>query len=109
MVCGPDQRSEKDPRALANPSLILEILSDSTEAKDRGMKFRHYRQLPSLREYVLISQTEAAVDTYYRTDNGTWEIESILGLDQSVLLKSIGGTLALADIYRNVDGLAEGG
>jgi hypothetical protein len=55
----------------------------------------------------MISQEEALVDTYYRTDDGTWEIKTTTGLDQTVLLKSIGCEISLADIYRLVPGIAE--
>ena len=54
-VCGPDQYDARDPNTLVNPSLIVEVLSPTTEAYDRGRKFGHYRNIPSLQEYVLIS------------------------------------------------------
>lgn len=105
IVCGPYQRSPKDPNALTNPILILEVLSESKMAFDRGAKFAHYRQIPSLREYVLISQTEAMVDTYYRTDDGTWEIQTITGLSATVVLKSLQCEVQMAEIYRLVPGM----
>ena len=58
IVCGPYEKSDKDPNAITNPLLILEVLSESTAAFDRGTKFTHYRQIRSLKEYVLISQDE---------------------------------------------------
>ena len=105
IVCEKPERSEKDPQAITNPILILEVLSDSTAGFDRGAKFTYYRQLPSLREYVLISQSEPMVDTYYRTDDGTWEIRTLTGLDETVLLKSLGCEVRMADIYRLVPGI----
>ncbi len=107
VVCEQPERSEKDEQALTNPVLILEVLSDSTESFDRGAKFRHYRQIPSLRQYVLISQREASVDTYYRTDDGTWEIHSFLGLQETIPLKSIKCEISMADIYLLVPGINE--
>jgi len=102
VVCGDYLKSEKDKNAIINPILILEVLSASTVAFDRGEKFTHSRQIPSLREYVLISQDEAVVDTYYRTDDGTWEIQTISGLSEKVMLKSIDCKIAMGDIYRLV-------
>lgn len=102
IVCEKPEKSEPDPQAITNPVLILEVLSDKTEAFDRGGKFSHYRKLKSLREYVLISQKEALVDTYFRTESGFWEIKTTTGLDKTVILKSIGCEIAMAEIYRLV-------
>lgn len=106
IVCGEYKKSEKDQHAITNPVLILEVLSESTAAFDRGEKFTHYRQIPSLREYILISQNVAVVDTYYRTDNGTWEIQTITGLSEIVHLKSVDSKIAMEDIYRLVPGIS---
>lgn len=100
--CDQLEKSKKDPNAITNPILILEVLSDTTSEFDRGEKFAHYRQVTSLREYVLISQKEAMVDTYYRTDDGTWEIRTTTGLNASVMLKSVDCKIKMADIYRLV-------
>lgn len=105
IVCGSFEKSEKDKNAIINPILILEVLSESTAAFDRGEKFAHYRQIPSLKEYILIGQTVAVVDTYYRTENGTWEIQTISGLTEKVLLKSIDCEISMEDIYRLVPDL----
>jgi len=102
VVCGEFVKSKKDKNAITNPILILEVLSESTAAFDMGTKFAHYRQIPSLKEYVLISQDEAVVDTYYRTEDGTWEIQTIMGLSEGVQLKSIKCEIAMSDIYRLV-------
>lgn len=105
IVCGTPERSSKDRNALINPILILEVLSDSTEAFDRGAKFNYYRELPSFQEYVLISQEEALVDTYFRTKDNTWEINSYRGLDAMVPLKSIDCEISMTDIYWLVPGI----
>jgi Uma2 family endonuclease len=107
VVCGPPQYSERDPNALLNPILIVEVLSESTAAFDMGAKFSHYRKIPSLREYVLISQEAAVVDTYYRTENKLWEIRTMQGLTEPIQLKSIGCTIQMEEVYRLVSDLAE--
>ena len=107
VVCEQPLTSPDDQHAITNPILILEVLSESTAGFDRGTKFSHYRQIDSLREYVLISQEKAMVDTFYRTEEGLWEINTITGLTDSVHLKSLDCILSMADIYRLVDGLEE--
>ena len=99
--------SSKDKHALINPILIVEVLSESMVAFDRGNKFAHYRKIPSLREYVLVSQSEPIVDTYYRLDSGAWEIQTIEGLSEWVTLKSLGIQLAMNSIYYLVEGMEE--
>ena len=107
IVCENPQYSTKDSHALINPILIVEVISESTVAFDRGAKFTYYRQIPSLREYVLISQSEPIIDTYYRTDDGLWEIRTVIGLEESVHFKSIDSTVEMKDIYRLVQDIAD--
>ncbi len=85
--------------AITNPSLIIEVLSDSTEAYDRGSKFHKYRQLPSFKEYVLIAQHEPKVEAFYRHDASFWRISTAIGLESSIHLYSIDCDIALKDIY----------
>lgn len=103
VICDKPETSDLDQHALTNPQLLIEVLSKNTAVFDRGAKFTHYRQLTSLREYVLIGQDEIMVDTYYRTDNGTWEIESYQSLDQAVILKSLGVEVEMKEVYRMVE------
>lgn len=72
VICGSFQRSEIDRDAATNPVLIVEVLSDSTEAYDRGEKFAHYRRIPSLRAYVLVSQREPRLEAYTKNAEGAW-------------------------------------
>lgn len=102
IVCGELEVSDRDPHAIINPILLVEVLSKNTAAFDRGAKFHHYRELDALREYLLISQEEYMVDTYYRTDNGTWEINTYLDPQAEIPLKSVGISLKMADVYRRV-------
>ncbi|MEM6800217.1 MAG: Uma2 family endonuclease [Bacteroidota bacterium] len=106
IVCGEFEKSEKDKHAITNPLLIVEVLSEGTAAFDRGEKFAHYREIPVLKEYVLVSQSAPLVDTYFRTENGTWEIETIRSLTESVYLKSIDCEIPMDKIYRKISGIA---
>jgi Uma2 family endonuclease len=72
VVCGDPQTAEADSHALINPSLIVEVLSDSTEAYDRGQKASHYRRIPSLRAYLLVSQHEPHLELQIRQADGRW-------------------------------------
>ena len=100
VVCGELQSSPADERALSNPVVICEVLSDSTEAYDRGAKASHYRHIPSLREYVLVSQTEQRVEVQRRNAAGHWEIHEF-GPGERAVLESLGVSLSLAALYRN--------
>ncbi|MDP5168685.1 MAG: Uma2 family endonuclease [Bacteroidia bacterium] len=105
VVCEEPQVSDKDPHAVINPVLIVEVLSDSNEKYDRGEKFNYYRQLPSFQEYILVHQNMAMVDRYYRQKGDLWEIKTIRGLDETVELKSLGCALNMRDLYRLVAGI----
>lgn len=96
-----EPRFEDDVDTLVNPSVIVEVLSDSTEKHDRGTKFSHYRRLDSLREYILISQDRPNVEQFVRHDD-LWTLKEIIGLDASLSIQTLGCTIALADIYDRV-------
>jgi Uma2 family endonuclease len=101
VVCGKLEHAEADPHAAINPILIVEVLSDSTEAYDRGEKFAHYRRLPSLREYLLVSQREARLESYYKNAEGKWVLEEA-GAGQTLTLRSLTGVrLDVDGIYRD--------
>ncbi len=101
VVCGKAE-FEQDG-ILTNPVVLFEILSPSTEGFDRGNKFRRYKQISSLREYVLISQNEPQIDVFFKTDDGSWRLDSYEGLDDLMQLRAIGIHIQLADIYRRVE------
>ena len=105
MVCGPIESSEHDPEAIINPVLIAEVLSESTEAYDRGEKFRLYRHLPSFREYLLIDQAQPIVSVFFRREENVWEMREISGLAAAIPLQSLGAEIQMADLYRNVPGM----
>ncbi|MFV8752681.1 Uma2 family endonuclease [Nannocystaceae bacterium ST9] len=101
VVCGSLEYAELDPDAVTNPVLIIEVLSDSTEAYDRGQKFAHYRRLPSLREYVLISQHEPRIEAYSKTADGNWMLDEA-GPGQALMLRSLAGVRLETDVvYRD--------
>jgi Uma2 family endonuclease len=89
-----------------NPHFVIEILSDSTESYDRGKKFFHYQSLPSLKEYVLVSQGEVAVEIY-RKDGDRWIYQLITVEGAALKLESVDCEVPLSEIYRNVTFAAE--
>lgn len=104
IVCG---QPEIDPRdssgqSLTNPKVIVEVLSPTTADFDRGTKFDRYRELPSFREYVVVFQDRAEVQTSFKQDDGTWLLRTFTGLAGDVPLTSIGIALPLAEIYARV-------
>ena len=100
VVCGELLRAPNDERAMLNPIVLFEVLSDSTEAYDRGAKASHYRHIPSLREYVLVSQSEARIEVQRRNAAGHWEIHEY-GRGQRAALDSLSITLSVDALYAN--------
>lgn len=88
---------------LLNPTLIIEVLSPSTEAYDRGDKFTHYRQLASLTDYILISATKAQAEHFQRQSDEDWLLTVRSGLDAILSLKTLGCELPLSEIYEYVE------
>ncbi|MEZ4883174.1 MAG: Uma2 family endonuclease [Chitinophagales bacterium] len=101
VVCGDIETGEHE-ESIANPILIVEVLSKSTGSYDRGEKFRKYRSLPSFKEYVLIDQDQPIVDTMYRKDASYWRMSSTIGLDKSVKLHSLDIEVPMSEIYKNI-------
>ncbi|MGE0786058.1 MAG: Uma2 family endonuclease [Sandaracinaceae bacterium] len=99
VVCGQIERSNVDAEAVVNPRVIVEVLSPSTEAYDRGEKSRHYRLLRSLREYVLVSQDEPLVEVWRRDGDG-WRL-SERGAGQMLRLDSLDVELSIDELYAN--------
>jgi len=102
VICGQPQFADERSDTLANPTVIVEVLSSSTEVDDRGQKARHYRTIESLQEYVLIAQDEYHVEHYVRAEHGWWHFTEATELDAAIQLISIECTLALADVYERV-------
>lgn len=106
VVCRPFERSTQDIRALANPILLIEVLSKSTANYDRGTKFHYFSELPTLREYLLVEQDIWKVETRYRNSpEERWQMDWFQGEDAEILLRSVGITLPMRDIYSETEGL----
>jgi Uma2 family endonuclease len=97
VVCAEVEADPDDPHAVINPTVIVEVLSDSTADADRGDKFAAYRRLRSLREYVLVSQHERRLDVY-RRDGRRWILDEY-GAGESLRLDSIAVELAVDAVY----------
>jgi len=100
VICGGLETDPEDPNAVTNPAVLFEVLSPSTEAWDRGGKFQHAQQIPSLRHYVLIGQGEPFVEVYTRTDAGWLYTTHRAG--ENAALTGIGATLAVDALYENL-------
>jgi Uma2 family endonuclease len=103
VVCGEPRFAEKDRNTLVNPTALVEVISPSTEYHDRGVKFHRYRQLESLKEYVLVSQDLALVETYVRQPSGSWLLSESSGVDAVATFESLDCKVSLAEIYHQVD------
>jgi Uma2 family endonuclease len=102
VMCGPIEYADGRKDVVVNPSVVVEVLSKSTEGHDRGAKFAYYRRIESLQEYILVSQTAARVEVFRRKANGTWELSDYVGLDAAARLESIDVQITLAGIYKKV-------
>ena len=101
-LCEPPELEDAHLDTLLNPSVIVEVLSDSTEKYDRGEKFAHYRRLESLREYILVAQDKILVEQYVRHGEH-WTLGEISDPAGSLRIETLGCEIALRDIYDRVD------
>lgn len=101
VVCGTPQFEDAQVDTLLNPTVLIEVLSPSTEAYDRGGKFAHYRKIPSLREYLLVTQDQPGIERYLRQGE-VWILSEAAGLEASIPLESIDCVLSLREIYDKV-------
>jgi Uma2 family endonuclease len=102
VVCGEPSFEDENIDTLTNPTVVIEVLSDSTESYDRGTKFSHYRKIASLVEYLLVSQHERRVEQFVRKPEGPWERLETRGLLGKLNLLSIQCSLNMAEIYDKV-------
>jgi Uma2 family endonuclease len=103
VTCAQPQFTNESPRSLLNPQVVFEVLSKSTEGYDRGEKFAKYREIPSLRHYVLISQAQRRVDVYTRNDDGSWSFDFAPRGDNVISLSAIGCRLSVDDLYEGIE------
>lgn len=103
VACPPVERESAPIEVLLNPKVLIEVLSPSTEIYDRNTKFRQYQLISSVEELVLIRQEEAAVEHYHRQPGDVWAMTTLLGLEATLSLPTLGCRLPLAQIYSGVD------
>jgi len=103
VICGSPQYRDEHRDVVINPTLVVEVLSSSTEGYDRGAKFAQYRRLASLREYVLVSQDEARMEVFTRGDDGRWTLTEAVGLDALCPLSSLDIALPLSEVYERIE------
>ena len=101
VICGTLETSAADRHAAINPVVLVEVLSDSTESYDRGIKAGHYRHIPSIREYVLIAQHTRLVEVWRKNHEGMWEVSGVAGNGESVAIESLAVVVAADDVYRD--------
>jgi Uma2 family endonuclease len=101
-----DDRDKTTTKYITYPCLIIEVLSFSTEAYDRGGKFRMYRQNPVLQDYVLVSSEQVEIDLYHKTESGSWEIINYQAGDK-IELKSVNLTFPIERIYEGIELVTE--
>jgi Uma2 family endonuclease len=101
MVCGPIEGDPADPQGptITNPTLLVEVLSPSTEQEDRGNKWQHYQLIPSLQEYVIVSQHEPSIEHYRRLAGGGWEYRKAT---EGILQLSTGAVLVVSKLYQGL-------
>lgn len=86
--------------AIMSPTLIVEVLSKSTESYDRGNKFRTYQSMPSFKEYVIVNQDMPVIEVFHKISENKWEMTSYVGLDKVITFESLDVSLKMADIYQ---------
>jgi Uma2 family endonuclease len=102
VACGRQRFLDDEEDTLLDPIVVIEVLSDSTEAYDRGKKFEHYRQIPTCREFLLVSQKEPRIEQFIRQANGEWTLREAAGLEAEIRLPSLGIVLPLAEVFAKV-------
>ena len=107
VVCGKEEYLDDKFDTLLNPTILFEVLSSTTEDYDRGTKFKLYRSIPSLQNYVLVSSTEMLAEVYTRHGD-TWVLTTAKAKEEHIHISAINVNLLLSDIYAQVDDMATG-
>jgi Uma2 family endonuclease len=103
VVCGDLMLADGRQDILLNPKIIFEVLSPSTEYYDRGVKFRRYREVESLTDYILVDQDQARIEQFTRGDAHTWTFRDYQDASEILLIESIGVSLPIARIYERIE------
>jgi Uma2 family endonuclease len=101
-LCGTPQLEDDQLDTLLNPDVLFEVLSLSTERHDRGRKAAHYRTIPSLQEYVFVSQDQPRIERYQRKAEQEWLLTEVVGMEESIELPAINCVLSLTGVYDKV-------
>ncbi len=102
VICGDVEFAQGRKDIVKNPCLLIEVLSESTEQYDRGEKFEQYRNIPSFKEYMLISQSKPSVEVFFKQDDKHWLMTVITDLDDAVPLQSLDTAIPMREIYDKV-------
>ena len=103
VICGEPQYHDEHRDVVINPTVIIEVLSESTEARDRGVKFHRYQTWsPTLTDYVLVSQLAPIIEHFERRPDGSWSYHVYDNIEESFTIKSINCTLKLSDVYARI-------
>ncbi len=102
IICGDIETVEKNKNTATNPSVIIEVLSASTKDYDQGGKFQLYRDIPSLKEYILISSLETLVEKYNKQADGSWILHEYKNETDVFIITTIDLSITVKDLYRNV-------
>jgi len=102
VACGESRFEDEHVDTLLDPTVIIEVLSDSTEAYDRGEKFAHYRALESLTDYLLVAQDRPRIEHFVRQPDSRWLYSVLDGLDEQVEIATLDCVLPLAEVYERV-------
>lgn len=102
VACEEQRFADDGMNTLLNPTVIVEVLSESTEKYDRGEKFRQYQLIPSLKEYMLVSQHAPRVELFVRDAGGTWRLLQAEGFEGKISSPTLGMTLEMREIFANV-------
>lgn len=105
IVCGKEEYQDEEFDTLLNPTVLIEVLSPTTEGYDRGTKFKLYRSIPSLKNYIMISSTDFSAEIYTRMENNEWNLSMAKDKEGIIHISAIDYDLSLIDVYAQVEDL----
>lgn len=103
VICGDKQFAQDRTDIVINPTLVVEVLSDSTKGYDRGEKFWNYRQIESLKGYLLIASDQLHIDAYHKTEEGFWVLTDTTHLENDIYIPSLDITLPTKEVYNKIE------